>query len=36
MWLEPTLVAEFSYTGVLRDRLRESVFRRLVSSPVDG
>jgi bifunctional non-homologous end joining protein LigD len=29
VWLEPSLVAEVSYTGVLRDRLREPVFRGL-------
>ncbi len=33
VWLEPMLVAEINYTGVLRDRLREPVFRRLVSGP---
>jgi bifunctional non-homologous end joining protein LigD len=36
VWLEPELLAEISYTGVLRDRLREPVFRWLVSLPQDG
>ncbi len=31
-WLEPELVAEVSYTGVLHDRLREPVFRALAQN----
>jgi hypothetical protein len=30
-WVEPIFVAEISYTGVLRDRLREPVFRGLIA-----